>query len=134
MPHQIALPSDPMKTPCLLLLAAGLLAAGCATTNPPAEQLHPPLVAVTPAAHLLIVSATYGSGTGYADVTDRVNDLLRQPDVEFNARPQWLGADPTPGWNKALLIIYQVNGQRHLFTTGEGGLVSLPALLKHAGQ
>ena len=45
------------------------------------------------------------SGTQFADVTYRVNDLIHQPLVEFFARPEWLKADPTPGWNKALVIV-----------------------------
>ena len=85
-------------------------------------------------ADCLIVSAVYGSGVHYADVTERVNELLRQPGTEFYAHPQWLHADPTPYWNKALVIIYEVKGQRHIFTTGEGGGVSLEQLIQSATQ
>src|SRR6266404_1933814 len=117
-----------MKTHHLLIIGASLLAGGCATSQNTSSRLHTPLVDATPAADLLIISATYGSGTNYSDVTYRVNDLLRQPDVEFSARPQWLAADPTPGWNKALVIVYEFQGQRHTFTTGEGGKVSISVL------
>jgi hypothetical protein len=86
----------------------------------------------SPAEKLLIISATYGSGTSFVDVTYRVNDLLRQPDVEFFARPEWLKADPTPGWNKALVISYEFDGKRHLFVTGEGGAVSSEKLVSCA--
>lgn len=120
-----------MKTPPLIILAVSLLAAGCASTHNYVRPL-PASVDATPAADLLIISATYGSGTNYADVTYRVNDLLRQPDVEFFARPQWLKADPTPGWNKALVIVYECQGQRHTFTAGEGGKVSAAVLLNVA--
>ena len=121
-----------MKTHQILIIGASLLAAGCCTSHNPSSRLHPPLEATTPAADLLIISATYGSGTNYSDVTDRVNDLLRQPDVEFTARPEWLAADPTPGWNKALVIVYEFKGRRHTFATGEGGKVSVSALLEEA--
>jgi hypothetical protein len=121
-----------MKTHRILIIAASLLAAGCATSHNISSPHHPPLEAATPAADLLIISATYGSGSNFSDVTYRVNDLLRQPDVEFTARPQWLGADPTPGWNKALVIVYEFKGQRHTFTTGEGGKVSVSVLLDEA--
>ena len=123
-----------MKTHQLLIIAATSLATGCATSHNTSSHLHAPLVEATSAADLLIISATYGSGTNYSDVTYRVNDLLRQPDVEFSARPQWLAADPTPGWNKALVIVYEFQGKRHVFTTGEGGKVSVSALQTHAGK
>jgi hypothetical protein len=121
-----------MKPHHLLILGAGLLIAGCATSPTTSSRLHPPSAKATPAADLLIISATYGSGTNYADVTYRVNDLLRQPDVEFFARPEWLAADPTPGWNKALVIVYEFKGYRHTFTTGEGGRVSASLLMDDA--
>jgi len=111
------------------MLAASLIAAGCATST--AHRHHPPAMAKSNAAALLIISATYGSGTNYSDVTYRVNDLLRQPDVEFFARPEWLDADPTPGWNKALVIVYEVQGHRRTFTAGEGGKVSASILLEN---
>ena len=53
---------------------------------------------------------------------------LRQPDGEFFARPEWLKVDPTPGWNKALVIVYDCKGHRHIFTAGEGGKVNLAEL------
>jgi len=84
------------------------------------------------AADVLIISATYGSGTHYVDVTEQVNALIHQPGSEFFARPEWLTADHTPGWNKALVIVYDYRGCRNLFTAGEGGKVSLPALVELA--
>jgi len=124
-----------MKTQHILILAGSLIATGCASPTKtvaihyPHPIDHPYVPAPTSAADLLIISATYGSGTNYSDVTYRVNDLLRQPGVEFFAKPEWLSADPTPGWNKALVIIYEVKGHRHTFTTGEGGKVSASLLL-----
>ncbi len=118
----------------LLLLCLGtslLLAAGCATAPRAHRPASPPTAGHSPAAHLLVISAVYGSGTRFADVTYRVNDLLRQPGVEFFARPEWLEADPTPGWNKALVIVYEVCGERRCFTSGEGGKVSAELLLAH---
>jgi hypothetical protein len=50
-----------------------------------------------------------------------VKALLDEPGAIFNANPNWLGADPTPGWNKALVIVHQVNGTRRTFTAGENG-------------
>jgi hypothetical protein len=121
-----------MKLHHLLILGAGFLIAGCATSPTASSDLHPPSAEPTLAADLLIISATYGSGTNFADVTYRVNDLLRQPDVEFFARPEWLAADPTPGWNKALVIVYEFKNCRHTFTAGEGGRVSASLLVDDA--
>jgi hypothetical protein len=86
----------------------------------------------SPSSDLLLISAVYGSGTRYADVTYRVNDLLHQPAVEFYASPEWLQTDPTPGWNKALVIVYEFKGRRRTFATGEGGRVSAGVLLEEA--
>jgi hypothetical protein len=76
----------------------------------------------------LIVSAIYGSGQQFRDVTERVTVLLHQPDAEFYSKPDWLHDDPTPGWNKELMIIYNYGWHRHIYMTGEGGKVSVAIL------
>ena len=126
-----------MKTPALVLFALLLPFAGCATApradtkaKPAPAKASPPVV--IQASHPLIISALYGSGTRYVDVTYRVNSLLRQDDTEFFARPEWLLADPSPGWNKSLLITYEIDGRRALFIAGEGGKVSVPRLVENA--
>lgn len=101
---------------------------------PRMAALHSHAAAQLPASELLIISALYGSGTKFADVTHRVDELLRKPGAEFFARPQWLHADPTPGWNKRLVIVYKFNGQRRTFQTGEGGRVSRDRLLGAARE
>ena len=121
-----------MKNPLLLPLVLGLLLTGC--TSLPNEKHFPPSAITSPAAGLLILSATYGSGVNFADVSLRVNDLIHQPGVEFSARPQSLLADPTPGWNKALVIIYEYKGRRHLFASDEGGAVSAEILIQNADK
>ena len=88
--------------------------------------------AATQAQTLVIISAVYGSGQNFVDVTARVNDLFRDPAVEFDSKPQWLQADPTPGWKKELIITYEFKGQRHTFMTGEGGRVDLARLVAGA--
>jgi hypothetical protein len=77
-----------------------------------------------------LISAVYGSGTAFADVTDRVKSYLDEPGARFYANPRWLGADPTPGWNKALVIIHETAGKRRTFTAGENGEVSAALLVK----
>ena len=76
----------------------------------------------------MVVSAVYGSDLYFADVTSTVDDLLHHRDNAFFARTEWLRADPTPGWSKALVIVYEFKGRRHIFITGEGGRVSLQQL------
>lgn len=116
-----------MKTSLLLTIGTiTLLVAGCASRP---QFSRPPTADSSPSIHLLVVSAVYGSGTSFVDVTCRVDDLLHQPSVEFFARPEWLHADPTPGWNKALVIVYEIKGHRRTFTSGEGGRVSLEQLI-----
>lgn len=122
-----------MKTLFLLgIVVSSLLATGCATKTEAPKLTYHPIARSSPAAELWVISATYGSGTQFADVTYRVNDLIHQPLVEFFARPEWLKADPTPGWNKALVIVYEFKGQRRIFSTGEGGRVSLEMLVQPA--
>ncbi|MDZ4401214.1 hypothetical protein [Prosthecobacter sp.] len=77
-----------------------------------------------------LISAVYGSGTAFTDVTDRVKALLDEPGALFQANPHWLGADPTPGWNKALIIVHEINDQRRTFTAGENGEVSAALVVK----
>ncbi|HEU5124963.1 MAG TPA: hypothetical protein VFW05_12980 [Verrucomicrobiae bacterium] len=120
-----------MKTFQILALGVSLLfAAGCTTTRSRDFGAMPPVQASERSPEFLVISAVYGSGTKFADVTYRVDDLLRQPGVEFFSRPEWLHADPTPGWNKALVIVYDLNGQRRIFTAGEGERVSLNRLME----
>ena len=83
--------------------------------------------------NLRIISAVYGTGSNFADVSLQVGNLV-QKKSEFSAQPGSLKADPSPGWNKTLIIVYEVRGQRHIYTTGEGGKVSAVILLKAAGQ
>lgn len=119
-----------IKIPFMLAVVAILACAGCVTGYRHAPNYVPPCATSSASAGLVIISATYGSGTNYSDVTERVNDLIHQPNVEFFARPEWLHADPTPGWNKALVIVYEFKGRRQIFTTGEGGRVSVDLLIQ----
>ena len=94
-------------------LAASLL-AGCSQSN-----------------SVQIISAVYGSGKSFADVSDRVGVLVQKPSG-FNAQPGWLNADPTPGWNKTLVIVYKVKGHRSIYTAQEGDWVNAKLLLEAA--
>jgi hypothetical protein len=119
--HCGLLPVSAMKTIYLIAIGAIILVAGCAKSR---DALQ--------AAGITIVSATYGSGTSFADVTSRVKDSLRQPNAECFANPKSLETDPSPGWNKTLVIVYEFKWQRHLLAVGEGGKVNVAALLEEA--
>jgi hypothetical protein len=125
-----------MKTTFLFVFGISLLfIVGCATAPRPSELTSlPPSAVSSSVTHLLVISAVYGSGDQFADVTGRVNEMLHQPGVKFFVRPEWLNADPKPGWNKALIVVYELKGQRHLFIAGEGDEVSFKRLTEQANK
>lgn len=96
-----------------------------------------PTPSPTPAAppdHIRVISAVYGSGTHFADVTARVNECFASPKGACWATPDSLKTDPTPGWNKCLVIVYDLDGARHLFTMGEWGKVTRQKMLEALGK
>ncbi|MES2438783.1 MAG: hypothetical protein V4584_06945 [Verrucomicrobiota bacterium] len=122
-----------MKIPPSLCLAAALLfpaqtltsqEASPATTTPAPEVSYPDFLNKS---GIQILSATYGSGVNFSDVTDETIKLLNQQS-RFYASPEWLRADPTPGWNKAFVIVFKHQEKRYLFSCGEGGKVDVPLL------
>jgi hypothetical protein len=109
------------------------LATGCATSPESTTKVVPlDTSARTTPSNLTLVSAVFGAGTQFADVTPRVIDLLRQPDTTFAANRRWLQVDPAPDRNKTLVIVYEFRGRRHQFTVGKDGKVSLSLLQRHA--
>jgi len=81
-----------------------------------------------------IISAVWGSGDHFVDVTDTVNALLANPDATFKANPDSLKIDPIPHWNKALVIVYELDGDRYLTDSGEDAEVSIQMLKDHAAD
>jgi len=70
-----------------------------------------------------ILSAVYGAGGKDADVTDRVQELVEEKRKRFSVNPRDLGADPNPGWNKSLRIVYLKDGVRREQRHGENARV-----------
>jgi hypothetical protein len=66
-----------------------------------------------------IISATYGTGGKYADVTAAVKKIVEQNREMMVVNPGTLGADPSPGWNKELHVIYTKDGVKHEQRRGE---------------
>jgi hypothetical protein len=116
----------------VLFLVAVPLLTGCATPgrsgSVAADRFDPGTRQATD--DLIVVSSVYGSGESFADVSYRVNALIHRSGLVFTAQPVWLEADPTPGWNKALVVVYELKGVRSVFTSGEGGKVSYEALVR----
>ena len=81
---------------------------GLAVARPASE---PPMMTVK-RWPVQILSAIYGTGGKNADVTAQVQDYVEKRRVTFSANPVDLGADPNPGWNKSLHIVYMKAGVR----------------------
>jgi len=90
----------------------------------------PPAVSLSPAG-VKIVAAHFGSGNNFADVTDRVKDVLAQPVASFRVGPDWLNADPAVGWRKQLNIDFEVDDSRYTFTCPEDTQISLRVLKEY---
>lgn len=69
-----------------------------------------------------VLAATYGTGGKNADVTERVTRFVEER-KRFSANPVDLGADPNPGWNKGLHIVYLKEGVRREQWWNENGTV-----------
>jgi hypothetical protein len=104
-----------------------LLLTGCASAPPPDLSGAGPKVG-----ELIIISAVYGSGSHFTDVTERVQKRLHTNDSEFYVNPEWLKADPIPGWNKELIITYKYASQRETYNAGENARITYKILLDYA--
>jgi len=113
-------------SPLIALAAAVLLAAGCATSHK--TQSTAPAVSRLDQSDLKIVSAVYGSGKTFVDVTQRVDYLLNHSPKGFVARPARMLVDPTPDTTMSLVIVYQYKGQQHTVTKGQRGRVTIQLL------
>ncbi|WP_193214276.1 protein kinase domain-containing protein [Luteolibacter marinus] len=72
-----------------------------------------------------VISATYGTGGKDADVTARVAKLVEEDQRDFHVTPRDLGADPNPGWNKGLTIVFEIDGKKRRKSWGENSEVKL---------
>lgn len=57
-----------------------------------------------------ILSASYGTGGKYADVTERVKHYVEVKRETFWANRETLKSDPNPGWNKSVTVKYLKDG------------------------
>jgi hypothetical protein len=93
-------------------IAEAQAAVGVGVEKPatPPPSIAPPVEAPPVAhPHVTILSARWGGGKKWLDVTARVRDLMAS-DKKFWTNPSTVGGDPTPGWRKHLEITYIKNG------------------------
>ncbi len=82
--------------------------------------------------NISLVSAYFGLGGHFADVTPLVANLFSQPAGAFAINPDTFKTDPAPGMLKFLLITYTLDGVRQHFTAGENSQLSRETLLEDA--
>ncbi len=80
------------------------------------------------AANVEIVSATWGTGDIFIDVTARVRRVLAAPEQDFPVNPEWLGHDPVVGYTKVLVTVFQYAGQRYILSLDEGAQIGVGRL------
>ncbi len=76
--------------------------------------------------NLRILKASYGAGARQADVTARVQQLVRDEHLQFKVTNVQLGIDPAPGDEKTLALTWCSAGRTQQSTTSENGYVSMP--------
>jgi hypothetical protein len=75
---------------------------------------------------LQISSARWGSGSRYQNVTSRLQGMVRNNRLSVKVTPQNMGADPTPGVSKTLIVVYRWQGRQQNATRVEGQMLNLP--------
>ena len=79
-----------------------------------------------PANGLSITSAQWGSGTRYQNVSQRLQNMIRNDRLSVKVTPQNMGGDPTPGVSKKLNVTYRWQGRSMNVTRVEGEMLNLP--------
>lgn len=75
---------------------------------------------------LQITSARWGSGSRYRDVAPRLQGMVRNNRLSVKVTPENMGADPTPGVSKTLIVVYRWQGRQQNVTKVEGEMLNLP--------
>lgn len=74
---------------------------------------------------LQIVSARWGSGSRFQNVTQRLQGMVRNNRLSIKVIPQNLG-DPTPGVSKTLIVDYRYQNRQQNVKRVEGEMLILP--------
>lgn len=75
---------------------------------------------------LSITSAQWGSGAKYQNVSQRLQNMIRNNRLSVKVTPQNMGGDPTPGVSKKLNVTYRWQGRTMNVTRIEGEMLNLP--------
>lgn len=103
----------------LILTQAGSFAVHAQTNSDnPAAGLD---LGLPPAPDITVVEAVYGGRESYVDVTKEVSELLGKPD-SFEPTGVALGVkDPVHGQANYLIIVFDLDGHRYVFTRQNNG-------------
>jgi hypothetical protein len=77
-------------------------------------------------AGLYVTQATYGSDRRRLDVTNMLNEHIRNGQLSMRVTNETMGADPAYGEAKTLMVWYAYNGRRDQVVINEGGYLNLP--------
>jgi hypothetical protein len=75
---------------------------------------------------LRILKATYGAGARQSDVTEHVQQMVRDGHLQFKVTNKQLGIDPAPGDDKTLALSWCADGRTQQSSTTENGYVNMP--------
>jgi hypothetical protein len=75
---------------------------------------------------LQILSATYGYGNRMANVTQRLQQMVRGNQLSVYVDNDSMGSDPAPGMRKSLTVSYSYRGRPQTVTAREGLGLTIP--------
>lgn len=85
-----------------------------------------------PSREVKVISAYYGIGRNFVDVTPLVSPLLQRPVDSFLINPKVMQADPYKGLIKYLLLTYTYGGTRRYYIGTEGAILNREILLSES--
>jgi hypothetical protein len=75
---------------------------------------------------LRITSAMWGLGSRQQDVTNRLQNMVRNNRLSVDVTPRTMGGDPVVGANKVLTVYYNWNGRNQSKVAPENTVLNLP--------
>ena len=75
---------------------------------------------------LMIVKAFYGVQGRSANVTDRLQGMVRDGRITVLVNNGSMGGDPAIGGDKVLIVVYAIDGQEQATAVREGFILSIP--------